>query len=70
MAQSRTGRIVTTLFGVFFATLGVVIVIEAPAPLTAGPVIVALVVGGLGVDLIVSAARGKTSLLSRLGPLP
>lgn len=70
MASSRAGRIVSTLFGVFFATLGVLIVTESPAPLTAGPLIAALVVGGLGVDLVVSAARGKSSLLSRIGPLP
>jgi hypothetical protein len=60
----------TTLFDVFFATLAVFISTQAPAPLTAGPLIAALVVGGLGVDLVVSAARGKASLLSRIGPLP
>ncbi|MDP1922121.1 MAG: hypothetical protein Q8L14_38130 [Myxococcales bacterium] len=70
MASSRTHRIVSTLFGVFFATLSVFIVTESPAPITAGPFIAALVVGVLGVDLVVSAARGKASLLSRIGPLP
>ncbi len=70
MEPSRSGRLVSTLFGLFFATLGVFIVTEAPAPITAGPLIAALVVGGLGVDLIVSAVRGKASLLSRIGPLP
>ena len=30
----------------------------------------ALVVGGLGIDAIYSAIRGRRSLISRIGPLP
>jgi hypothetical protein len=33
-------------------------------------VVAALMVGGLGVDLVVSTARGKASLVSSIGPLP
>lgn len=30
----------------------------------------AVVVGGLGIDMIVSAILGRRSLISRIGPLP
>lgn len=63
-------RIVTALFGVLFVVLAIVIMVVTGPPWDVGAVIGGLVVGGLGVDAVVSAARDRPSLLSRIGPLP
>ena len=70
MSATKPGRTVTTLFGLFFPVLAVVILLAAWEESPFGAVAAALVVGFLGVDAIVSAARGKAALLARIGPLP
>jgi acyl-CoA synthetase (AMP-forming)/AMP-acid ligase II len=61
---------VEAYFGAFFAVLAGAVVVFADAPLTAGPVVVALCLALLGVDALLAARSGRRSLLSRIGPLP
>ena len=61
-------RRITAGMGLLFTALGAwiawAIADDCPAYLAA------LVVGGLGIDAIYSAIRGRRSLISRIGPLP
>ena len=68
--MSRTPRIVTTLFGVFLFAMAIAILWVADRPLTAGPILAAIVLALLGVEAVVSALRKRRSLVSRIGPLP
>jgi glycerol uptake facilitator-like aquaporin len=68
--RSTVSRIVDLLFGTFLVVLAIAIVIWSDQSNFAGSVVAALVVGGLGVEAVFSAARGKRSLLARIGPLP
>jgi len=56
--------------GLLFVGVAVAIVRLADPASPVGSLLAALVIGGLGVDALFSAARGRRSLLSRLGPLP
>ena len=58
------------VFGVCLVILAIVILVSINGPIGLGAVIAALVIGLLGVDACVSAARNKRSLLERMGPLP
>jgi len=68
--STRSRRLAGLLFGVFFVALAVLIVVTSEASTRVPAIAVAVVVGGLGLDLIISAIRRKRSLLSRIGPLP
>jgi len=68
--RSKTPRIVTAVFGAFLILLAVVILLSVDQSMIVGAVVAALVIGLLGVDACVSAARDKASLLQRIGPLP
>jgi hypothetical protein len=61
-------RRITAGMGLLFTALGAWIAFEIaadwPGYLAAGAV------GGLGIDAIYSAVRGRRSLMSRIGPLP
>ena len=70
MPKANASRTVTAIFGVFFVILALLILVAAWESSPIGATIVALVVGVLGADAIVSAAQRRTSLLSRIGPLP
>jgi len=61
---------VTAVFGAFLILLAVVILLSVDQSMIVGAVVAALVIGLLGVDACVSAARDKASLLQRIGPLP
>ena len=67
--ESKAERVGAAVIGVLFVGVGLLILflthVETPWHLAA-----ALVVMGLGLEAIVSAIRGKRSLLSRIGPLP
>lgn len=63
-------RIVDLLFGIFFVLLAVAILALSEPSTLAGSIVAALVIGGIGIEAMVSAVRGKPSLLSRIGPLP
>ncbi len=65
----RLDRFIALFFGFVFCGIALAIVLLAQ-PLSTGPVIAAVVLGGLGLDAVVSAVRGTRSLLSRIGPLP
>ena len=60
-------RIVEIVFGVFFISLSTVIFFYSDNGMA---YLAALLVGGLGAEVIYSAIRGRRSLLSRIGPLP
>ncbi|GEM_PF-2913521 len=70
MTRGKSERIVTTIFGIFFVILAGVILVAAWESTPIGAVVVALIVGLLGAEAIVSAMRDRPSLLSRIGPLP
>jgi len=67
---SRTRRIVAGLVGFLFVALAVAILVVSSESTFVVSLLAALAVGGLGIDALVSATRGKRSLLSRIGPLP
>lgn len=67
-AQSTTYRMVTYAFGVLFVALGVAIFVVAD--LSMGTIVAGILLGGLGLDAVVSAILGKKSLLAWIGPLP
>ena len=60
-------RIVEMAFGVFFLSMSAVIFFSADDGLA---YLAAILVGGLGAEVLYSAIRGRRSLLSRIGPLP
>lgn len=68
LESSRVYRVVTAAFGLLFTAISIAILVVSDR--TVGPVLVAAVLGVLGVEAIVSAWRSKASLLSRIGPLP
>ena len=70
MPKMSPYRIVTAIFGVFFVALALLILATAWESAPVGAFIVALVVSFLGAEAIVSAVRDRSSLLSRIGPLP
>lgn len=65
-----SSRLVDLLFGIFLAVLAAAILFTSDQSSLAGSIIAAGVVGGLGIEAICSAARGKRSLLARIGPMP
>ena len=68
--ESKTNRMITGGFGVLFIVVAVMIAVLSSPPMHLGAVLTALVIGVLGLDALISAIRGKRSLLSRIGPLP
>ncbi len=59
---------VTAVFGAVL--VGAAMAIPALSEPTFRSLAAALIIGFLGVEAIVSAYRGRLSLLSRIGPLP
>ncbi|MGG6239493.1 hypothetical protein ACQ4N7_12770 [Nodosilinea sp. AN01ver1] len=68
--RSRSYRWITATFGLVFVLLAIAILATADSNRKLGSALVAIIVGGLGGDAMVSAARNGRSILSRLGPLP
>ena len=66
--RSKSYRYITAAFGVLFTVIAIAIIVVSDR--STGPLLAAIVVGLLGVDGIASAWRNKSSLLSRIGPLP
>lgn len=67
---SKAERIGSAVIGVLFIAVAVwLLVITLPQP-EIGKLLVALVVGSLGVEALISAFQRRRSFLSRLGPLP
>lgn len=67
---TKAQRTADALFGIFFIVLAVAILVAGSESTLTGALVAAIVVGGLGVDALVNAARNKRSLISRIGPLP
>lgn len=66
--QTTTHRVVTAAFGLLFIVLAILVYVESDR--SASAVVAALILGGLGLDAMISAFRGRKSLLARIGPLP
>ena len=67
---SKAERIGSAVIGVLFIAVAVwLLIMTLPQP-AIGKLLVALVVGSLGVEALVSAFQRRRSLLSRIGPLP
>jgi uncharacterized membrane protein YdcZ (DUF606 family) len=68
--SSRSWRWIGACLGAVFLAAAIVIVVQGlPGP-SAGEIVAALVLGGLGLDAVISALRDRRSLLERIGPLP
>jgi hypothetical protein len=70
MAKTRPDRRVTRAAGACFVALALAILVAAWESAPVGAAVAAIVVGLLGVEALISAARDRPSLLSRIGPLP
>jgi len=68
--ESHGGRIATGCMGALFVALAIAIVVVVDRPMGSGALAAAAVIALLGIDALISAVRGKRSLLSRIGPLP
>lgn len=58
------------VIGVFFVGVAVAILVTSRNDLSVGAVLAAVVIGGLGIEAVLSAVRNRRCLLSRIGPLP
>ncbi len=58
----------TCVFGTLFVAVALAIFVISES--SWGALIAGALVGGLGLDAIISALRNKKSLLARIGPLP
>ena len=61
-------RRITAIIGLMFTALGAWIAFEVADEWPA--YLAAVAIGGLGIEAIYSAIRGRRSLMSRIGPLP
>jgi hypothetical protein len=61
---------VDAAFGAGFILVAIAIVVYADPGMGVGPWLAGMAVGGLGLDALIAGARGRRSLLSRIGPLP
>jgi small basic protein len=63
-------RVAAALIGAFFVGIALAILASFVHELSVGPVLAAVVIGGLGIEALISAVRKRRCLLSRIGPLP
>jgi len=63
-------RVAAAVIGAFFVGIALAILASFVHDLSVGPVLAAVVIGGLGFEALFSAARKRRCLLSRIGPLP
>jgi len=68
--QGTRERVAAALIGALFVGIALAILVSFVHDLSAGPVLAAVVIGGLGIEALLSAARNRRCLLSRIGPLP
>lgn len=61
---------ITTVFGIFLILMAALILVSADRPTRVGVVVVAVGLGLLGLDAVVSGVRKRRPLVSRIGPLP
>ncbi len=58
------------MFGIVLVTLALSIIATSDPSTRVASIAVAIVVAGLGIDLVSSVVRDKMSPLSHIGPLP
>jgi hypothetical protein len=63
-------RWAATAIGALFVAIAISIPVAASGPLGLGAWFAVGVIAGLGLEALVSAARNRRCLLSRIGPLP
>lgn len=68
--QGTRERVVAALIGALFVGIAIAIVVSTRHDWSSGTALAAIVIGGLGVEALFSAARSRRCLLSRIGPLP
>ncbi len=68
--QGTRERIAAVVIGALFVGIALAILVSFVHDLSVGPVLAAIVIGGLGIEALLSAARNRRCLLSRIGPLP
>lgn len=68
--QGLRERVAAVLIGALFVGIALAILASFMHDLSVGPVLAAVVIGGLGIEALLSAARNRRCLLSRIGPLP
>lgn len=69
-APKNSERWVTGAVGLLFVGIAVAIVYSVGADHSLGSFAAAVVIGWLGIDALLSAARKRRSVLLRIGPLP
>lgn len=68
--QSKSHRAITSAFGLFFIGVAILIALTSDESTRLAALLLAMLIGGLGLEALISAIRSKRSLLSRIGPLP
>lgn len=68
--SSRRGRLAATVIGCFLLVMAVAVAIAVERPYSIGTLACLAGLVLLGADAVISAARGRRSLLERVGPLP
>lgn len=68
--RKNSERWVAGAVGVLFIGIAMAIVYASAGDYTFVVIVTAIVIGGLGVDALLSAVRNRRSILSRIGPLP
>jgi hypothetical protein len=68
--QGARDRVAAAVIGALFVGIALAILASFMHDLSVGPVLAAVVIGGLGIEALLSAARKRRCLLSRIGPLP
>ena len=63
-------RWVTGVVGLLLVGIAIAIVYAVGADHSLGSIAAAAVIGWLGIDALLTAARKRRSILSRIGPLP
>ena len=66
----RLDRWVAAAIGALFIAIALFILVSSPDALGLGALLAVVVIGGLGLEAVVSAVRNRRCLLSRIGPLP
>lgn len=70
LSSTKFRQIIGLLFGVFLVALAGFVAATSDASNRVGSIVVAVVIGGLGLDLVINTVRRKPSLLGRIGPVP
>ncbi|QUS61479.1 hypothetical protein IQE94_05040 [Synechocystis sp. PCC 7339] len=70
VTRSRQDLVIRSFFGLFFLALAIAILVLSTPANRMGSLFAAFIIGGLGIDELISLRLQRRSLLSRIGPLP